>query len=132
MQKYINRLVFRGNLRLCFSLCLLAGACHGSAVYDTSALAELTGSRSVGSGITGSGIYAQNFNLSWMIVNTGTGLWNYSYTVSGFEGHGAGLSHLVIDLSDDCIRPGDANCVTNASRMPVELGPFSSSNGNPG
>ncbi len=93
---------------------VLGGACYGSIIYDTSAIGELTGSRSVGTGITADGIYGTGFTLSWNIADLGAGTWQYTYTASGYSGRGAGLSHLIIDLSDDCYQPGDAGCVTNA------------------
>jgi hypothetical protein len=115
----------------------LCAAALGAPGISTAAIvygqpADLTGTRSNASGgLVGSGGY--NFaadpdnlvELAWNIVFANN-TWNYEYTFSG-TGLGIGpnessISHLTLDLSDDCISLPDPNCVTNANGGPLEFG----------
>jgi len=97
-------------------------------VYGTSAQGELTGSRS-GSSVVDHEDYEGGFSLSWIISNSGNGIWHYSYTAHGSED--TDLDYLIINLSNSCISPGDKLCVTNGTHSP-ELGTFSPGYNNPG
>jgi len=83
---------------------------HAALVYGTPA--DLTGDRSVGNGLVGTGVYSGSaFSIEWEITNNGNGTYTYSYVFSGFEGvQGGGISHFTLDLSDNY----DANTVTDA------------------
>src|SRR6266851_3454605 len=75
----------------------------GGIIYDTSAAAELTGSRSspAPSGVVSN---LTSFQIGWTITNTGPSAWHYAYTITGTVASGGqGLSHFILDTSDDCI-----------------------------
>jgi hypothetical protein len=92
-------------------LVLGAGSILGSPIYDTPA--AFTGSRSVGHGLTnGGGSSYDDLTLNWSIAEKANGTFDYSYWISGFVS--PVLSHLIIELSADCITNAGANCVTNA------------------
>lgn len=97
-------------------------------MYGTSALGELTGSRS-GASVVTSHDFEGGFRLAWNISNAGNGTWHYSYTAYGDED--ADLSYLIINVSNSCVSPGDSLCVTGGTHSP-ELGTFSTGNTNPG
>jgi hypothetical protein len=113
----------------------------GAAIYDTSAIDELTGSRTIpaSSGVVGSNF--TNFQIGWSITNTLPSVWHYSYTFTGSVASGGqGLSHFILDTSDNCINAAagtftDANCMTNAAissgTLTLSPGDYSSSPGNP-
>jgi len=101
-------------------------ASFGAVVYDTTAVAELTGSRT---NLTGGGVdtvqfnntAANHFSVSWVITNPVAGTWHYSYTFTGTATTGGqGFSHMVLDTSDSCINVAagtlaDPNCVRNVT-----------------
>jgi hypothetical protein len=105
---------------------LMAIASFGAVVYDTTAVAELTGSRT---NLTGGGVDTVQFNntatdhfsVSWVITNPVAGTWHYSYTFSGTATTGGqGFSHMILDTSDSCINVvtgtlADPNCVKNVT-----------------
>jgi hypothetical protein len=92
-------------------LALGAHSVLGSPIYDTPA--TFTGTRSVGHGLTnGGGSGYDNLMLSWSIAEKTNGTFDYSYSISGFVS--PALSHVIIELSADCIKNAGANCVTNA------------------
>lgn len=113
-------------LRLAW-LHLMAMASFGAIVYDTTAVAELTGSRTnlVGGGVDTvqfNNTATDHFTISWTITNPSAGSWHYSYTIAGTPNGsgGVGLSHFILDTSDSCINLTsgtftDPNCVTNAT-----------------
>jgi hypothetical protein len=103
---------------------LVVGATVSNAtpIYDTSAMDELTGSRSVDPAnglVFGSGDATRNdATLSWDIDRVGN-LFHYSYAFS-YESK-QGLSHFLLDISDDCIDDWTsclANVVINGSWNP--------------
>src|SRR5262245_24996008 len=111
----------------CAVLHLMAMASFGALVYDTTAVGELSGSRT---NLTGGGVDTVNFNstttdhftISWTITNPSAGTWHYIYTFSGTPtgSGGVGLSHFILDTSDNCINLtsgtfADPNCMTNAT-----------------
>lgn len=65
--------------------------------------ANYTGSRSIGTGLTGTSFYGTSFDLAWSITPV-TGGFQYSYTISSFYGPGGGrgLSHVLLGLSANC------------------------------
>jgi hypothetical protein len=92
-------------------LVLGADSIFGSPIYDTAAV--FAGTRSVGHGLTnGDGSGYDDLTLNWTIVEKANGTFDYSYWVSGFVS--PVLSHLIIELSADCITNTGANCVTSA------------------
>jgi hypothetical protein len=118
---------------------LITASAAAAPVYGTAA--SLTGSRTEGTpGLVTGGAYASDSltqGISWEITSLGGGLWSYSYTLTNFDGApgaGAGVSHWIVDLTDDCYRPGDPACVTGIGG-PVEsseIGSYSGGPSNPG
>ena len=70
-------------------------------VHDTAVgAADFTGSRSSGSGLTGSGNYAQGTQtIDWEIVQNGS-TFQYSYSFSGFSS--PSISHFILEMSGNC------------------------------
>ena len=110
-------------MRLTTSILTLAFAgatlLTASPVYDTSAMAELTGSRSSTAGdITITGDRYKTFDISWEITAVSGG-YNYSYTFdfTRFTGRGTqgapNISHFILDLSDNCTAA--SGCVTDSN-----------------
>src|SRR5437588_4762502 len=110
-----------------FLLQIMAVVSFGAVVYDTTAVAELTGSRT---NLTLGGVdtvlfnstVSDHFTISWAITNPTASTWHYSYTLSGTPtgSGGAGVSHFILDTSDNCINVAtasfaDPNCITNAT-----------------
>jgi len=81
---------------------------------------DLNAGRSVdpGGGLRGFADYETDFSVAWAIDfdTTTPGLWHYKYTFTGLDGSGQekDISHFTLDLSPDCLDPGDLACVTNA------------------
>jgi hypothetical protein len=96
-----------------FSIILLGASCaSGTILYDTSA--PLTGTRSVGSGLSdGGGTGYDDLTLTWNIDPLLDGTFNYTYTLTGFTTPDIG--HVILDLSDDCVSNGATTsaCVVN-------------------
>jgi PEP-CTERM motif len=128
-------------------LALLAGQAVAGPIYDTSAVGELTGTRTEGAGLTTGGAYATDrsaFTLSWVITPLGGGTFHYQYTLAGFNTRPPGAStgpkspnigHILLDLSETCVAPGDAGCVTNVvygGGPHLELGTFGPAPSHPG
>jgi hypothetical protein len=94
-----------------------------SVVYDTNTNIELIGSRTEGDN---PGIFAvgdwlgSGGSISWEIIDLGGGNWSYDYLFEGFES--PVISHFILDLTDDCVDPGDAGCVVTT--VNIELGAF--------
>ena len=96
-------------------LFLASHAVEAAPVYETSALAELTGSRSVAAGeliITDS--KWDGAAMAWDIELLPTNSFRYTYTFTDFgiegsdgESNGA-ISHLTLDISDDILDPASA------------------------
>jgi hypothetical protein len=103
---------------------MMVVAGSGAVVYDTTAVAELTGSRTnlVAGGVDSvqfNNSASNHFSVSWVITNPVASTWNYSYTFSGTATTGGqGLSHFILDTSDTCINVtagtlADPNCITS-------------------
>jgi hypothetical protein len=112
----------------------LGGGAKAAPIYDTSALGELTGSRSQGAGLTVGGGNATTASLSWSITAI-TGGYHYSYTFTTNSAQQS-ISHFILDLSDSCISGEslkDAHCFYNAKDGGADLEPgtYTSANGNP-
>src|SRR6266446_8290358 len=76
-------LVLAGLLLAC-----MAGQGVASPIYDTSAVRELTGTRTEGAGLTTGGAYATDrsaFTMSWVITPLGGDTFHYQYTFDGFN-----------------------------------------------
>lgn len=104
----------KGMVLAVLALTLAAGPTWAAAIYDTSALGELIGSRTEGAGITAGGNYATDnltLRIDWSITDLGGGNWHYRYVWSGYRA--PDISHVILDLSDDCV-PSNPGCVTNA------------------
>ena len=83
----------------------------GSLIYD--APATMTGSRSVGNGLTSGGGNAYNdLLLNWSIVQKANGTFDYTYTIAGITA--PLLSHAILELGSGCVTSPSANCVNNA------------------
>ncbi|MGI9330747.1 MAG: hypothetical protein ACR2QB_08495 [Gammaproteobacteria bacterium] len=93
----------------------IAAPVQAVSIYGTAA--DLTGSRtSTGGGaggLTGIGNWSTDFDVAWVIVGNGDGTYDYEYTFSGFGDPNKDISHVVIDLTDDCL--SDPLCVTGAT-----------------
>lgn len=120
------------------SLCLVALAASmvtvasAAPVYGT--FADLTGSRSIaGGGLAGSGNWTSGKSVEWEITLLGPTSWEYTYTFTGFSA--PGISHMILDLTDDCIGQGgalaDQGCVTGFSGD-MEFREFGPEPSNPG
>lgn len=106
---------------------LLLALCGTSTKADVIAVAagDFTGSRSEVSGelVTLDNWVGDGVTFSWEISFDGnTGLYTYVYTVDGYGGPGAGLSHLSVAASDG--RPGtdsftDANVYAGSDEVEV-------------
>ncbi len=106
-------------------------AAQATPVYDTSvSIADLTGSRSTG----GNGLLdgtSATASLSWVITRTLTG-YHYAYTFH--SGSQQGVSHVILDLSDNCTAVGTCFqnvVVTGGSASSPVFGTYTSANGNP-
>ena len=128
-------------------LAIMAGQAVAGPIYDTSAVGELTGTRMEGAGLTTGGAYATDrsaFTISWVVTPLGGGTFHYQYTFDGFNTRppevstgpkSPNISHIIMDLSDNCVDPGDALCVTNAvygGGPHLGLGTFGPAPSNPG
>jgi hypothetical protein len=82
---------------------------YGDAIGD----GDYSDSRTTGGGLTGIGEWSTDFDVSWLITNIGNGMFDYEYTFSGFGDPDKDISHVVIDLTDDC--GSDPLCVTGAT-----------------
>ena len=89
---------------------------QASAISDASSLygtpADLTGTRSTDAGMTGNKNYASDFGVSWEIAANPDQSLTYTYTFFGFGHKDKDISHIVLDVSDDCI---DDSCIWNAT-----------------
>ena len=90
---------------------------YGAPVYGTAAPIG-SGTRVEASQITTGDRYAgdnQTFTVSWDIsFNPTASIYSYSYVFTGFSD--PELSNFVMDLSDNCIEPGNqSRCVFNIS-----------------
>lgn len=99
-------------------LVLTTGNSYAVPVYGTEA--ALSGTRTVGDGLSGTGNFAaSNVSLSWDIATNLDGTFTYSYIVAGFQGiRGGGISHFTLDLSDNY----DHTTVMNATLNGYSLG----------
>jgi hypothetical protein len=88
-----------------FSIILLGASCASATtvLYDTSA--PLTGTRSVGFGLTdGGGTGYDHLTLTWNVQPLLDGTFDYTYTLTGFTSPNIG--HVLLDLSDACVSNG--------------------------
>lgn len=90
----------------------------GTAIYGTDVdPAYWTGSRSIGSGLTGTGQFlAQGFTIAWSITPE-AGALRYTYTTTGY----APLSHLILELSSGCIGCRHSECIWDINVPHVEF-----------
>ena len=113
-----------------------ASVANATPVYDTSAASELTGSRSVGGGLTLGGGNATTATLGWTITAI-TGGYHYSYTLNTNSAQHS-ISHFILDLSDSCILGSslaDSKCISNVLAGGASIVPGSyngSQSSNPG
>jgi len=125
---------------IAFALAVAAGAGHlrADAIYATSVVSELTGSRNMSSGggvnlLAGGDL--TEFSMSWTITGNAAE-YHYAYEISGSTGPGLGFSHFALELSDTCTV--SSACITNAIvngvdvQSALDFGKNSSSNGDPG
>jgi hypothetical protein len=110
-----------------FALTLLSAPLGAAITYGSSALGELAGSRIEGSGIVTTGDWDnadEEETIEWLIAPLGGGLWSYTYTFLNFVQ--PAISHFILDLTDDCVDPGDTGCVVNPEYDPgkLELGAY--------
>jgi PEP-CTERM motif len=104
---------------------LVAAGQHARAAAVYATAADLTGSRNsgLGGGLVPGGDWASDGDtetISWSIVNNGNGTWNYTYTLANFSK--PGISHFLLDLTDDAVFPTvDPQVVTSVSPANYEL-----------
>jgi hypothetical protein len=112
-----------------------------SAQRGSDASSELIGSRSGANVVEGGAWAGTDMTISWNITALAGGLWNYSYTFTGFGS--PGISHIIIALSSNCATSttsSDGTCVRNplatignTSLTPDgEIGTFTDGAANPG
>ena len=103
-------------------------------VYGTNiGLADYSGSRSIAGGglLNGGGTFTSAV-LSWTITDNFNGTLHYAYTVDT-DSH-EGLSHFLLDLSDNCTAIGACFqnlTMTGGSVSSTLFGTYTSANGNP-
>jgi len=122
-------------VRSALAATMIAGvlvSAQAAPIYDTSAQGALSATRSVGIGLVIGGGNATTASLTWNIsYNAGSSLWHYSYSFS--ENSQQGISHFLLDLSDNCT--ATARCILNlndsSSVTNLVYGTFTSANGNP-
>ena len=125
---------------LTFALAIAAAVepVRADAVYATSALSELNGSRNV-SPIGGVDVLTGGDLASLLISWTITwieGEYHYSYELSGPTGPGLRVSHFALEVSNSCT--SGSGCITNATlngldiQSTLNFGTNSSTNGDPG
>lgn len=98
-------------------------------IYGTNTNIQLSGSRTVGNGLTGNAAWATAgaLTVSWNIsFDANTQLYTYQYRIQATAG--GATSHFIIDLTDDCVVDQIAGCTNGFG----SYGAFTSSNGNPG
>lgn len=114
-----------------FVIASLAVAAHAVPVLGTAVdEAYYTGSRDVVDGhLTGSGVYATSFVISWTITEE-NGVYHYQYDLSGLEQN---LSHLIIQVSDNFTIEDIWNATqTMANGDPQTYSPSDPGESNPG
>jgi hypothetical protein len=102
---------------------VMAVASLGAIVYDTTAVAELTGSRTnLAGGVDAfqfNNTAADHFTVAWVITNPVAGTWHYSYTLSGTVTRGGkNLNHFILNTANSCINVvagtlADPKCIAN-------------------
>ncbi len=109
---------------------LLCGSATATPVYNTDVLPDdWTGSRSIGSGLEGTGAWGSNFSISWQISQPSSGTFFYKYMVSWSVG---APSHVIFELSEGCASD-TAECVwgflvDEEEPEKVDFGTFSGAN----
>lgn len=83
----------------------LSSVALATPVYNTPA--DWSGSRSIGSGLAGTGVWGNSFTISWAITNPDPGVLLYTYTLTWGQG---APSHAIFELSDGCASVS-AECV---------------------
>jgi hypothetical protein len=107
---------------LSLSLIGLSQEAHAVPAYD--ALAAMSGSRTIESGLTGTGPFDhhEGSGIRWDITEDG-GQYHYNYTLFGFAfGGGSALDHLTLDISDLC--SATAGCLSNVRLNGQPIGSF--------
>ena len=121
----------RGPIVLLAALTIASVSAYADPIYGTSA--DLTGTRTEsGLGVVTGGDYltdALNQTVAWNIINLGVSSWSYEYTLTNFSS--PNVSHFILDLTDDCVDPGDAGCVGGPNGI-VEFNDFGPHPSNPG
>jgi hypothetical protein len=104
--KYLKFLL---SVLLIVSMVSSAHAIGSYPAYDQP-VQNLVGSVSVvGGGIKADGRYSDSgLVLNWEIAQAGDA-WLYKYTFSSFTR--PAISHFILDLSDNCVSPGDPKCI---------------------
>lgn len=133
----------RWSFRSAIAATLIAGTIAGAQAlpfYDQAVTGnDLSDQRTFGitngvGGLSKGGGNITQARISWNIsYNSGSNLWNYSY--SFFENSQQSISHFVLDLSDNCTG-SSSRCVINfddnGDDTERDYGSFTRNNGNPG
>ena len=121
----------RAPIVLLVALAIASVSAYADPIYGISA--HLTGARTEsGGGVVTGGDYltdALNQTVAWNIINLGLNSWSYQYTFMNFSS--PDVSHFILDLTDDCVDPGDTGCVSGPSGI-VEFNDFGPHPSNPG
>lgn len=107
------------------ALLLILAFPAGASIWGTSATGSLTGSRSVGNGLTSTGNWG-SFVINWNITQS-AGLWTYKYTL--IPGSKPGLSHWILEVTETSF---SLDAPTTIEYSPIEGPENWSTNGNPG
>lgn len=126
----------RWSFRSAIAATIIAGTIAGASalpVYDQLVTGDdLADDRSVGAGLTIGGGTATTASISWDIAfNSGTSLWSYNYAFT--TNARQGISHFLLDLSDNC--SANSGCVMNfehnSGSTTLAYGTYTDANGNP-
>jgi hypothetical protein len=117
-------IILRTSLMTVLSLSLLglSQETHAVPAYDASA--ALSGSRTVESGLTGTGPFDHHeaSGILWDITED-EGQYHYNYTLFGFSfGGGSAINQLTLDISDLC--SATAGCLLNVRLNGQPIGSF--------
>lgn len=95
------------SVRMLHVLCILAAVvvvfpigALATPVYNTPVdPSNWLGSRSIGSGLSGTAVWGNSFSIGWEITQSSPGVLLYQYTFTWTQG---APSHVIVELSEDC------------------------------
>jgi len=118
-----------------------AGFIYATPVYNTNTNIQMSGSRTGASLVVGGVSWTSAITIAWNITQVGQNF-NYKYTLSNYSGQGAGLSHIIFELSTNCLTGdtkalADAGCLVNpklndVTALTAVYDTYTGGGGNPG